>query len=374
MAIMQFNKERATKDGRRWVFYDWIHLPDGSRKKYMSKKYLTKVEAIKAENEWLLLNQDQSENPDLTFGDLYKLFTEHQKDKVKVTTFYDYKNNFAHLKSLQNVKVRDFNIVMFENWKKEMNKKKIATETKNTAYKFLKTLLNYADRWHDINLHSTYIKMENFNNPNEPKKEMNFYTWEEFKQFISAVDDLKYICIFETFYYCGLRRGELLGLQWRDIDFEKHTLRVSRNVVYPRMNGAPNPWTVSTPKTRTSERTIPIPKQLYDDLLKYKERIKNMYKLDNTWFIFCNIEPERPNTLNARKVGYAKKAGVKVIRNHDFRHSCASLLINSGASVALVAKYLGHAKIDETLNTYTHLFNTHLDSVVNTIDELNNLK
>lgn len=218
MAIMQFNKERATKDGHRWVFYDWIHLADGSRKKYISKKYMTKVEAIKVENEWLLLNQDQSTNQDLTFAELYKLFTEYQRDKVKVTTFYDYKNNFVHLKSLQNIKVRDFNIVIFENWKKEMNKKKIATETKNTAYKFLKTLMNFADKWYDINLHSTYIKMSNFNNPNEPKKEMKFYTYEEFQQFLSSIDDLKYRCIFEVLYYCGLRRGELLGLQWRDID------------------------------------------------------------------------------------------------------------------------------------------------------------
>lgn len=86
----------------------------------MSKKYMTKIEAIKAENEWLLLNQDQITNQDLTFAELYKLFTEYQRDKVKVTTFYDYKNNFVHLKSLQNIKVRDFNIVIFENWKKEL--------------------------------------------------------------------------------------------------------------------------------------------------------------------------------------------------------------------------------------------------------------
>ena len=66
----------------------------------------------------------------------------------------------------------------------------------------------------------------------------------------------------------------------------------------------------------------------------------------------------------------ADNAGLKRIRIHDFRHSCASLLINNGANVTLVAKYLGHTKIEETLNTYSHMFSTALDSVVSVIDSL----
>lgn len=65
-----------------------------------------------------------------------------------------------------------------------------------------------------------------------------------------------------------------------------------------------------------------------------------------------------------------KLAGVQQIRIHDFRHSCASLLINNGANVTVVAKYLGHTKIEETLNTYTHLFNSALNEVVALIDKL----
>ncbi len=61
----------------------------------------------------------------------------------------------------------------------------------------------------------------------------------------------------------------------------------------------------------------------------------------------------------------------ELIRLHDFRHSCASLLINSGANVTIVAKYLGHAKIDETLNTYSHIFDNKMDEIVDTINKLN---
>lgn len=70
------------------------------------------------------------------------------------------------------------------------------------------------------------------------------------------------------------------------------------------------------------------------------------------------------------KIHFAKKQGIKQIRIHDFRHSCASLLINNGANITIVAKYLGHTKIDETLNTYSHMYKNKLNDIVNTINNL----
>ena len=68
---------------------------------------------------------------------------------------------------------------------------------------------------------------------------------------------------------------------------------------------------------------------------------------------------------------YAEKVGVKQKRLHDFRHSCASLLIYKGASINMVSKFLGHSKIEETLNTYTHLYSNSLSDITNLIDETN---
>ena len=80
--------------------------------------------------------------------------------------------------------------------------------------------------------------------------------------------------------------------------------------------------------------------------------------------------PVCSNTLTNHKNVNCKLANVKQIRLHDFRHSCASLLVNKGANVTLVAKYLGHTKIEETPNKYSHMFSTALDSVVSVIDSL----
>ncbi len=89
--------------------------------------------------------------------------------------------------------------------------------------------------------------------------------------------------------------------------------------------------------------------------------------------MFGNIDPLAATTLLDRKTKNAFMARVKDIRIHDFRHSCASLLIDSGANITLVAKYLGHSKIDENLNTYSHMYQNKLDTIVNII-ELQNSK
>ena len=89
--------------------------------------------------------------------------------------------------------------------------------------------------------------------------------------------------------------------------------------------------------------------------------------------MFGNIDPLAATTLLDRKTKNAFMARVKDIRIHDFRHSCASLLIDSGTNITLVAKYLGHSKIDETLNTYSHMYQNRLDTIVNII-ELQNSK
>lgn len=100
-----------------------------------------------------------------------------------------------------------------------------------------------------------------------------------------------------------------------------------------------------------------------------KERSKE-HEFNNNYFVIGDAFPVGSNTITSRKNRNCKLAGVPQIRIHDFRHSCASLLINNGANVTIVAKYLGHTKIEETLNIYTHLFNPALNEVVDLINNL----
>ena len=101
-----------------------------------------------------------------------------------------------------------------------------------------------------------------------------------------------------------------------------------------------------------------------------KEKAKKKKYYNDDWFVFGNELPFRETTIQMRKNKYCKLADVKQIRIHDFRHSCASFLINNGASIVLVSKYLGHSKISVTLDTYTHLYKSELLEVSKMIDTL----
>lgn len=372
MAIYQEKrKNKITKDGRSWFFrVPYVDI-SGKRIQHMSGKYYTKKEAQVAEREFLASIKDKTDNTNMKFKELYLAFYDYQKDKVKETTFQTYYDRVPFLECLDNIKLEDFNINHYEMWKKNINSKNLATSTKNDILKFLKAILNYGSKYHNFNFSSVYNKMNNFTNPNEMPKEMEFYTYDEFKQFIKCETDLKYKCLFETLYYCGLRNGEMRGITWDDIDFNKQTIRVNKQIPTRYTSKS---WKFTSPKTKSSIRTLPLAETLFIDLKELYNKVSQHSNFKSTWFVFGEADiPIVADNPNDRQKIICKKAKVKKIRIHDFRHSCASLLINNGANVAMVAKYLGHTKVEETLNTYTHLFDSELNSIINIINKLDKI-
>lgn len=238
---------------------------------------------------------------------------------------------------------------------------------KNDLYKYLKAVLNYGAKWYGYEFNDLFNKMTNFTNPNEFKREMDFWTLEEFKRYISVESDIKFKSLYETLYYCGLRIGELRGLTWDNIDLQKKELTVNKNVV---ANLEGKKYVITTPKTKGSCRVIPLPQLLINDLLILRKAQDDYIQFNENWFVFGTFEPMSKDIIRRRKNNNCVLAGVKQIRIHDFRHSCASLLINNGANITMVATYLGHTKVDETLNTYSHMFKNKLDNIVDTINML----
>lgn len=108
--------------------------------------------------------------------------------------------------------------------------------------------------------------MAKFQDPNERRKEMSYYTYDEFKKFISYEDDLRWKCVFEILYYYGLRKGELKGLTWKDIYFDKKVLSVNKQITQ-RNNRIK--FEFSDTKIR-----VPITKVLLNDLKMLYEQEK----------------------------------------------------------------------------------------------------
>lgn len=342
-----YKDNRPTNDGRIWFFKLNYEDIDGVKKTKKSGRFATKKEAEEAEFEFKRKLHDHINQNEITFEEMIDLFLNFKKKRVRETTYYNYGNKMPYLKPLFKIKLKDFSYNQFERWHDYLDSTNLKTRTKNDIYKFLKSIMNFATKWYEFSFIKVYPKMTNFTNPNELPEEQQCFTYEEFKQFLSVEKELRWRCIFEILYYCGLRRGELRGLQWKDINLERKTLSVNKQIT--DRSGTVKSFHFTVPKTNSSIRTLKMPEVLTNDLKTLKNEAKKINGFNENYFVAGDAFPVSPNALADHKNINCELAGVKQIRLHDFRHSCASLLINKGANVKIVAKYLGHTKEEETL-------------------------
>ncbi|MDE5885354.1 MAG: site-specific integrase [Oscillospiraceae bacterium] len=150
-------------------------------------------------------------------------------------------------------------------------------------------------------------------------------------------------------YYTGLRIGEVCGLRWSDINFEKNSLTVSRTVqrITQKNGNHATHLLIGTPKSRTSVRTIPLPKFLMNILSKHKTKA-DAYILSQT------ASPVEPRTLQYRFKSLLKRANLPSVKFHALRHMFASNCIRLGFDVKTLSEILGHSAVETTLNRYVH--------------------
>ena len=155
--------------------------------------------------------------------------------------------------------------------------------------------------------------------------------------------------LFELFFLdlsTGLRRGELLGLQWEDVDFGKKELHIKRQVT--RVEG---PLTISTPKTKRSARPVPLSDFTLYVLAEYKK------SSSSKWIFPSPVNPDiprEPASVRKRLSDILERAGCKHVRFHDLHHTFATMALENGIDIKTLAEILGHNTVATTINTYTH--------------------
>ena len=360
-------KKKTLKSGIKYSFtlrYKDIY---GNTKQYTSKGYNTKREAELEEAKFRIKIQEKKTTfTSITFKDVYQEYIEYKSKLVKLQTLNKIKELSKYLQPIMDVKVNDLDLATYNKFNLYVDKEGYSVNHKNKILNLLKSLVNYSHKYY--NTSDTILTfIENYKEVNPFKKEMQFFTYEEFLKFESVIDELDYKTFFEVLYYLGLRQGEACSLTWSDIDFNKSEVSINKTIT-TKLKG--QLYTISSPKTKKSNRVLPIPKKLLESLKTMKNNAMKKKYFKETWFVFGDELPFRETTIQVRKNKYCKLAGVKQIRIHDFRHSCASFLIQNGASIVLVSKYLGHSKISITLDTYTHLYENELKKVSSLIDTL----
>ena len=225
-----------------------------------------------------------------------------------------------------------------------------------TVHNQLSAIFNHAARFYGLNLNPA---RQAGNMGAEERKEMLFWTREEYTKFSEAMMDkpLSFYA-FEVLYWCGVREGELLALTPADFDFEKRTVTINKS--YQRLNKKD---VITTPKTPKSNRVIQMPQFLCDELQDY---LKQLYGVEPDSWMF----PISKSYLHREMDRGCKQTGVKRIRIHDLRHTNATLLITGGADVRTVAARLGHSQTSTTMNIYAEAIRSAEAAAAQVLDEV----
>lgn len=186
--------------------------------------------------------------------------------------------------------------------------------------------------------------------PPKKAREMQVLTKDELQRFLAQAKEDGYYELFLLELGTGMRRGEIMGLQWDDLNFRTGELHIVRQAC--AVNGKIE---ISTPKTKSSIRTVVLPPSLVEVLKEYKETV-------NSKWMFPSPQnpdvPRYPTSVSDILSTLLKRAGCKHVRFHDLRHTFATMALENGMDVKTLSAMIGHVSAATTLDIYSHMTDT----------------
>lgn len=192
----------------------------------------------------------------------------------------------------------------------------------------------------------------------------SYYSAEEMEKLFEAAQGHKLELIIQLAAFYGLRRAEVMGLRWEAIDFEAKTLTIRHIVTSTRIDGKKILVEADRAKTKSSLRTLPLVDPIAERLKAVKEQQEynqkicgNCYNQEYLGYVFVDAMGNliQPDSVTTGFPQLLKENGLRRIRFHDLRHSCASLLLKEGVPMKQIQEWLGHSDISTTANIYAHL-------------------
>ena len=211
--------------------------------------------------------------------------------------------------------------------------------------------------------------------PKEPYQEVDVFTIEEAKAILAAAktEPINIRLLIELALFTGMRRGEIVGLKWSDINFDKQCLSVRRSIYKPKGEKSIE----KEPKSHSSFRTIAIPNCLCETLEEYKKS-QEQYSLSlSTWqnldYIFTDDigNVMNPQTPTKQFSHFLARHDIRHLKFHCLRHTSATILLSNGCDIKTVSARLGHSCIDTT-NIYVHVLESVDRQAATTFENLCN--
>jgi len=333
------------KDGR-WEGRYKVGYNDSGTAKYRSvygKTYQdvkTKLTALKA------VPVPTNSSGKLTVKELFEEWLSAVKLRVKESTYANYrmKADKHILSEFGGLRYEQLTVQMLHNFIENKLKSGLSAKYVSDIVIIFKSMAKYISRVHGFRNPLVDVIL-----PKIEKKEVKLFSENQQNQLCNYLlnnFDRTSIGVLLSLY-TGLRIGEICGLKWSDIDFEKSILTVRRTVQRIRTGVYGTKLIVDSPKSSSSQRSIPIPNFLMDILRKIRD--------NNDFYILSgNSKVTEPRTMQRKFKSILKKADLPSINYHALRHMFATNCIKLGFDVKTLSEILGHASVETTLNRYVH--------------------
>ncbi len=308
------------------------------------------------------INSDNIEDEKILFIDYMKKWLKMIKASVEETTYNGYNGvvngRLADYFSEKNITLQDIKPKHIQEFYQYLLDEGLSGNTVKHYHANIRKALQYAMKT-DIILSNPADKVDL---PKIEEYKPKFYTSDEVKTLLNEVigTKLEIPVMIDCFY--GFRRSEVIGLKWSAIDFEKDTITQSNGKLIIR----------DKTKTKSSKRTLPLEPIVKSFLLELKEKQENNKKLcgnsyNQDYLEYICVDDGgniiRPDYVTETFLKLLKKKNLKIIRFHDLRHTCASILLKNGANMKEIQAWLGHSNYNTTANLYAHLDTSSVNDV-----------
>lgn len=283
----------------------------------------------------------------------------YEKNSIKRTTFVNYEGHINnHFIKIGNINIKDVTTSVLQDFFNEQSNYGLSAKTIRNMAMILRKALKQAVI--DGLIGQNYAL--NVVLPKVVKKEIQVLTHEQERVLVKESYYYRYGTFVRLALCTGVRLGEVLGLQWGDIDLCKNELKV-RHILHRCKNYDPALKHVTSmyldePKTMKSKRTIPLPTSAVKDLKLWRE--KQSIEVSNPVFVVTDKEGKYldPTTFKKYYNRLLDKCGIHGITFHALRHTFATNALENGMDVKVLSDILGHASVAFTLDTYAHVLNT----------------
>ncbi|HER9585296.1 TPA: tyrosine-type recombinase/integrase [Streptococcus pyogenes] len=360
---------------------DGFHPVTKKRIRIIRKGFKTKKEALELEQYIRVVELKEKRFDFLVTTDMLFdiLEEEDQQNNRKISYISTQRNNYerhikpyfinTNLNKLSYEHIFEFREHLKIKPKKQNDSSTLSHNTVNKIMILLKKIFDTGVRKSLIDKNP----VENLRKLPISRPTINFWSIEEFNEFKKLItsDEISYDLFFTIAFFTGMRMGEILALNWDDINFITNTIHITKTAYF--VNGINH---VNSTKTRAGTRHITINHKLARMLEDWKEKQEDLLKefttdTERLQVIQSTPIPMTKNMIDKKfKQILTRNNHLKKIRIHDLRHSHASLLINQGEDYLVVKERLGHASITTTIDTYSHLYPSKQKSLATKLDDI----